>query len=198
MLIGLIGIVILIVSVVLHEVSHGVVADRLGDPTARYAGRLTLNPLRHLDPVGSVILPAVLVVSGAPFVFGWAKPVPFNPRYLRHRRWGPALVGLAGPATNLVLAVLAGLLIRWDVAGGTFPVMVVVINLVLAVFNLLPVPPLDGSRLVAALLPPAYLQWYARLEGAGILIAIVLVYALGGYILGPPVRVLFRLITGSG
>lgn len=192
------GIAILIVSVVLHEVSHGVVADRLGDPTARLAGRLTLNPLKHLDPMGSVIIPATLVLSGAPFVFGWAKPVPYNPRYLRYGRLGPALVGIAGPLSNLGIALLVGLLIRAGALDGPIAVTVVVVNLVLAVFNLIPIPPMDGSRLLAAFLPVAGLRLYARLERGGILVAIAIVYLFGGYILGPPVRFLFRLITGLG
>ncbi len=192
------GIVILIVSVVLHEVSHGVVADRLGDPTARLAGRLTLNPLKHVDPMGSVIIPAALVLSGAPFVFGWAKPVPYNPRYLRYGRFGTALVGIAGPITNLGIALVVGLLIRAGALDGPIAVAVVIVNLVLAVFNLIPIPPMDGSRVLAAFLPLAGLRLYARLERGGILVALALVYLLGGYILGPPVRFLFRLFTGLG
>ena len=192
------GIAILIISVVLHEVSHGAVADRLGDPTARLAGRLTLNPLKHLDPMGSVIIPATLALSGSPFVFGWAKPVPYNPHYLRYGRLGPALVGIAGPLTNLGIALAVGLLIRAGALDGPIAVAVVIINLVLAVFNLIPIPPMDGSRLLAAFLPVAALRLYAQLERGGILVALALVYLLGGYILGPPVRFLFRAITGLG
>jgi Zn-dependent protease len=189
---------VLIVSVVLHEVSHGAVAARLGDPTARLAGRLTLNPLKHLDPVGSVLLPVVLVVTGAPFVFGWAKPVPYDPRYFRSPRWGAALVGAAGPAMNMLLALAAGLAIRSGAVDGPLVYAVVVVNLVLAVFNLLPVPPLDGSKLLYPVLPIPALRAYLSLERFGILIAVGLVYLLGGHILSPPVRMLFRIITGAG
>ena len=191
-------ITILIMSVVLHEVSHGVVADRLGDPTARAAGRLTLNPIKHLDPVGSVVVPLALILSGTSFIFGWAKPVPYNPYYLRDRRWGPALVGMAGPLTNVSLAVVFGLAIRSGTLTGPVPQAIVVINLVLAVFNLIPIPPLDGSKLMYALLPAGLVSAYARLEPYGIVVAIGLVYFLGGYILSPPVRMLFRLLTGLG
>ncbi len=189
-------IAVLIVSVVLHELAHGIVADRLGDPTARLAGRLTLNPLPHLDPVGSVLLPAALAVSGSSFLFGWAKPVPFNPIYLRDGRWGPALVGLAGPAANVLLAVLAGLGLRSGMPGAPVLHAVVVINLVLAVFNLIPIPPLDGSRLVSPMLPRALRVAYARLERVGIVVVLGLVYFLGGRILSVPVRFLYRAVTG--
>jgi Zn-dependent protease len=200
-----VSILVLVVSVVVHELSHGVVADRLGDPTARYAGRLTLNPLKHLDPLGSILVPLTLVVSGAPFVFGWAKPVPYNPYNLSDRRWGPALVGLAGPLSNVSLAVVFGLAIRWGNVEGPFlqalgPVFVLIIfiNLVLALFNLIPIPPLDGSKLVYALLPAGYLRAYARLEAFGFIIVIGLLYFFGGQILSRPVTLLFRLITGIG
>jgi Zn-dependent protease len=200
----LLPIVILIASVVLHELAHGVVAERLGDPTARNAGRLTLNPLKHLDPVGSLLVPLALVVStGGTFVFGWAKPVPYNPYYFRDRQWGPALVGLAGPLSNVVLALLFGLAIRWGLLYGHVPqllggvfVAVVVINLVLAVFNLIPIPPLDGSKLMYALLPRRYIPAYAQLETFGFVVVLGLVYFLGGHVLSRPVMLLFRLITG--
>ena len=201
----ILSILILVVSVVVHEVSHGVVADRLGDPTARFAGRLTLNPLKHLDPLGSILVPLTLVVSGAPFVFGWAKPVPYNPYNLSDRRWGPALVGLAGPLSNISLAVLFGLAIRWGDTGGPFLqalgpifVLIIFINLVLALFNLIPIPPLDGSKLVYALLPARYLRAYAQLETFGFIIVIGLLYVFGGQLLSRPVTLLFRLITGIG
>lgn len=193
-----IPVTILVVSVVLHELSHGLVADRLGDPTARFAGRLTMNPLKHLDPVGSVLIPLLLVASGTSFIFGWAKPVPYNPRYLRSRRWGSALVGAAGPAANVGLALLFGFGIRAGFLQGQIAYLVVLINLVLAVFNMLPIPPLDGSKLVYAFLPAAHLRLYAQLEPVGIIVVVGLVYFLGGYILSPPVLLLFRLITGLG
>jgi len=204
-MITIISILVLVVSVVLHELSHGIVADRLGDPTARYAGRLTLNPLKHLDPVGSFLVPLSLIVSGAPFVFGWAKPVPYNPYNLSDRRWGPALVGLAGPLSNVGVAVLFGLMIRLGAVYrpfietlGTLMVLIVFTNLVLALFNLIPIPPLDGSKLVYALLPVKYLRAYARIEAFGFIIVIGLLYFCGSYLLSWPVALAFRLITGVG
>jgi Zn-dependent protease len=189
-------IAILVVSVVLHELAHGLVADRLGDPTARLAGRLTLNPLPHLDPVGSVLLPAALAVSGSSFLFGWAKPVPFNPLHLRDRRWGPALVGVAGPLANVLLAAVAALGVRHGVPGTPVLQAVVVINLVLAVFNLIPIPPLDGSRLVSPVLPRELRRVFARVERVGMVLVVGLVYFYGGRILSPPVRFLYRALTG--
>jgi Zn-dependent protease len=200
----LVPILVLIMSVVLHELSHGVAAARLGDPTARLAGRLTLNPLKHLDPLGSVLLPAVLVVSGAPFVFGWAKPVPYDPRFLRGGKWGPAMVGAAGPCANVAIALTAGLAFRWGATSGALsPVLgnllvtVIVINLVLAVFNLIPVPPLDGSKLLYAVLPREAALAVAQFERYGFVIVIGLVYFFGSELLGRPVLFLFRWITGS-
>ncbi len=153
-------IVILIMSVVIHEVSHGFAAYVLGDPTAKLAGRLTLNPLPHLDPLGSVIIPIILIILPSPFLFGWAKPVPFNPYNLKGGRWGPAYVALAGPASNIVIALFFSIVIRMaGPAGFASPALlqlsgiVVLLNLVLAMFNLIPVPPLDGSKLLFAALP---------------------------------------------
>jgi Zn-dependent protease len=144
-------IAVIICSLIVHEVMHGVAADKLGDPTARYAGRLTLNPLPHLDLFGSIILPILLSLTPGGFLFGWAKPVPYNPYNLfRAPSWGEAIVAGAGPASNLALALLAGLLIRLqifpDIAGVLM--YVVVINVSLMLLNLIPVPPLDGSKLV--------------------------------------------------
>lgn len=149
----------LIVSVVIHEVSHGFVADFLGDPTARLAGRLTLNPLRHLDFVGSFLVPAILVMLGG-LVFGWAKPVPYNPYNLRAGRFGPAYVAAAGPAANLLIAAFFSLLLRFGGGGAFFGpavaplfALIVWINVLLALFNLVPIAPLDGSKILFALLP---------------------------------------------
>lgn len=175
-------------SVILHEVSHGWVANLLGDDTAKRAGRLTLNPLRHVDPFGTVILPLILSFSGVG-AFGYAKPVPVNPRRLRNPRQHSLYVSLAGPATNVVLALLAALLLRsqWDVRAYGFvdamPLAAQVLfwlgfmNVILAVFNLLPIPPLDGSALVERVLPrrwwPTWLKF--RQWGFGILLLLVFV-----------------------
>src|SRR3989338_6489790 len=109
----IIGIVIVILSIILHEAAHGYVADWLGDPTARYSGRLTLNPLPHIDPVGSVLIPGILALTSSPFLIGWAKPVPYNPYNLRNQRWGEAMVAIAGPATNILLAVFFAMILRF-------------------------------------------------------------------------------------
>ncbi len=142
-------------SVMLHELAHGYVADRLGDPTARLAGRLTFNPLAHLDWVGSVLVPGLLLLSGSGFLFGWAKPVPINPANLPDETFDEVKVALAGPLTNLALAIGAALIVRLLPSGflADWLVGVVQLNVVLALFNLVPIPPLDGSRLLAVILP---------------------------------------------
>ena len=150
-------IIILIGSVILHEVAHGWMAYKLGDPTAKLQGRLTLNPMAHLDWVGSVILPALLIFSGAPFVFGWAKPVPFNPFNMKNPKWGGALVAVVGPITNILIALVAALLLQGF--GDLSPLVnyilqgTIITNIALAVFNLVPIPPLDGHHILFAVLP---------------------------------------------
>ena len=153
-------IAILIFSVILHEISHGLMAERLGDPTARLSGRLTLNPIPHLDLWGSFIIPLVLILTNAGFIIGWAKPVPYNPHNLRNKKWGEALVAGAGPAANIGIAVLFSVLLRADAGASFLPasfvaltMSVVFINLLLAFFNLVPIPPLDGSKILASLIP---------------------------------------------
>ncbi|OGZ17461.1 MAG: hypothetical protein A2Z78_00780 [Candidatus Nealsonbacteria bacterium RBG_13_36_15] len=157
-------VVIFIFSVVIHEVSHGAAANLLGDPTAKYAGRLTLNPISHIDPFGSIILPGILIFfsiisGGQGIIFGWAKPVPINPYNFRDQKYGPAKSALAGPGANIVLALIFGLALRFFPVLVTIPgisVMfsyIVFINLLLALFNLLPIPPLDGSHILFTFLP---------------------------------------------
>lgn len=174
-------IALLIVSVILHEVAHGVVARRLGDPTAARAGRLTLNPIPHIDPFGSVLLPAMLAVSGAP-VFGWAKPVPVNPRTFARPTEGMALVAIAGPLTNMALALLAGRLLLPAASGLSATVIwgFGIVNVVLAVFNLLPLPPLDGSRLLPLFLGERGRALFARIEPYGFLIIFALLFVVPG------------------
>ena len=156
-------IAIIMFSAVVHEVMHGVAADRLGDPTARYAGRLTLNPIPHLDAVGSVILPIFLALSQSPFLFGWAKPVPYNPYNLfRAPHWGEAIVAFAGPASNFAIAIVVGFIIRSGMFESLNPVLavIVLVNVMLGIFNLIPIPPLDGSKILPKLLPPGFAEAY--------------------------------------
>lgn len=147
-------ILIIGIAVILHEVAHGYAASLLGDPTARDQGRLTLNPIPHIDLIGTIIIPAFLIITNAGILFGWAKPVPYNPYNLRGR-FGEALVAAAGPATNIALALLFALLFRLFADASAVPLfsMAVGINLFLAFLNLIPVPPLDGSKIVSAFLP---------------------------------------------
>lgn len=155
----ILALIVLILSVIAHEVAHGYAADSLGDPTARLAGRLTLNPLPHIDLMGSLILPALLVLTGSPILFGWAKPVPYNPYNLKNKRWGEALVASAGAATNLFLAILFGLIVRFgatlglDATALSLAATIAFINLFLGLFNLIPFPPLDGFTALRAALP---------------------------------------------
>lgn len=165
-------IAILIFSVVIHEVSHGYCANLLGDPTARLAGRLTLNPIKHLDMVGSIIIPAILIITNAGFIFGWAKPVPYNPYNLRKGgKWAEAMVAVAGPLSNFLLAMIFGLLIRFsvifDFATPAFiqiSGIIVFVNIMLGVFNLIPIYPLDGSKVLAGILPYNLAEKYTRFQ----------------------------------
>ncbi|QSH39241.1 site-2 protease family protein [Candidatus Kaiserbacteria bacterium] len=200
-------IAILIVSVVIHEVSHGFVANWLGDPTARLEGRLTLNPVSHIDPMGSIVLPAILALSSSPFLFGWAKPVPYNPYNLqRGGRWAEALVAGAGPAANVLIALLFSVLIRLDVlpaAAASLAVSIVFLNILLALFNLLPIPPLDGSKVFPQLLPPSLAFQYHRLRmvleqnlflGFGVVIVFILLF---GSWLASLITVITRFLIGA-
>lgn len=165
---------VLILSIVMHEVAHGYMANQLGDPTARLAGRLSPNPLRHIDLMGSVVIPGFLYFAQAPFLFGWAKPVPYNPYNLKApfgiaQKWAEVLVAVAGPATNALLALLfagfAHVAVTWGTisqAEASFIGYVVIMNIMLALFNLIPVPPLDGSKILGAFLPRALAYRYDR------------------------------------
>jgi Zn-dependent protease len=203
----------LVIAIVLHEVSHGWVANAFGDPTARRKGRLSLNPIRHVDPIGTLVLPMILAVSGAP-VFGWAKPVPVIARRMRNPRLHMMLVAMAGPGMNLVLAVLAALaiaLLRWAQPGEGLGwyflfanlVNFLAINVFLAVFNLLPIPPFDGSHVVEGLLPRPLAAGYARLGRFGLPLLLVLLVALPmlspnldvvRWVVVPPVMLLLNLL----
>lgn len=200
---AILSFIILIISIILHEVSHGYAANALGDPTARLSGRLTLNPVPHIDPMGSVILPALLVFSGSPVFFGWAKPVPYNPYNLTHRRWGEALVALAGSATNLLLALIFGLLVRFGLglspAALSFAAIIAFVNLFLGLFNLIPFPPLDGFTALRSALPWRFSRGLTSFEhqmrGAGVL-SLVLFLVLFSYVFATPFYQLVLWIFG--
>ena len=170
----IIGIIILVFSAILHEIAHGFVAEKLGDPTARIAGRLTLNPLPHIDPIMSIAVPLLLIFSGSPLIFGAAKPVPVNPLMLRDGRKDIALVALAGPLTNLALACIGALLIhllRFSSPDITAILLLVIkFNLALGFLNLIPIPPLDGSKFFSIILPERTAQQYFALAPFGIFI----------------------------
>jgi len=192
-----ISLVVLIVSVMVHEIAHGYVAYRLGDPTAKLAGRLTLNPLAHIDPVGSILVP--IVTSFAGFTFGWAKPVPYNPYNLQAGKWGPALVAAAGPLSNLAIAIVLGLFLRFGLITGPFvflATLVVFVNIILALFNLIPVAPLDGSGVLFALLPYR-LRYVENFMQQNYLLLLIAVLFFGGNLLTFVAARVFWLITGS-
>jgi len=190
---GLLALIILIFSAILHEVAHGFVADKLGDPTARLMGRLTLNPQKHIDPMMSIFLPLILIMSGSPVIFGAAKPVPVDPFNLKEGRKDVAIVSLAGPLTNIIIAVAGAIAIRLLnvqpsqllLALSPFLVLITKINLLLAIFNLLPIPPLDGSKVFALLLPEKDANTYLSFGSIGFFIIFaLLLFPIGGFSLG--------------
>lgn len=194
-------IIILIVSVVIHEISHGYVAELFGDDTARRAGRLTLNPLKHLDMFGSIILPLLLVILQSPFLLGWAKPVPYNPLNLSNRKWGTFWVSAAGVLANFFIAIFFGILLRFLVSGGA-PAQaifilssIVLMNLGLGIFNLIPIPPLDGSKLLFSVLPDSAYPTLVFLERYSLIILVAFVFLLSSYLF-PVMSYLYTLITG--
>ena len=187
-------ILILLFSIIVHEVSHGATAYALGDDTAKNEGRLTLNPLPHIDPVGTILLPLFIG-------FGWAKPVPYNPYNLRNQKWGPFLVGIAGPASNIIIAVIFGLLFRFSDIFSlpekflTIIASITILNLGLALFNLIPIPPLDGSKIFSLLLPEKEANTYMSLGSVGFMILFfLLMFPVAGFSLG---EVIFSLLTFS-
>ena len=198
------SIIVLIYSAIIHEYMHGWMAERLGDDTAKNEGRLTLNPIPHIDINGSIILPAILIMSGAPFLFGWAKPVPYNPNNLRDRIYGGAKVALAGPLANLIMALFFGMVLRAifmfepvfvNQMMVTFLVIIVQINLLLMVFNLLPIPPLDGSKVIMPFLPYHWKIRFLKMEQYGFFLVLAFVIFGFQYII-PVINFLFGLIVG--
>jgi Zn-dependent protease len=198
-------IVILIMSIVIHEVCHGFMAKRFGDNTALYAGRLTLNPIPHLDIFGSIILPIILYISHTPFLFGWAKPVPYNPENLTDKKWGTIAVAAAGVLANFGIAIIFGLSIRFLPI--VFPVLsfsepfyfitstIVIVNLALGLFNLVPIPPLDGSKIILNLLPSYFDKFRDLVEQYGFILLLIFIVYFSD-ILSPILRYLFSIVTG--
>lgn len=207
----ILSIVILIISVILHELSHGYMADRLGDPTARLQGRLTLNPLKHIDPIGTVVVPIVLfIVTQGSTTFGWAKPVPYNPYNLKNKRQGEFLIAAAGPGSNLLIALVFGTILRFVASGITDAASaasmtpfitvvsyIVIINIILAVFNLIPLPPLDGSKLLFSILPHQYGRVRMIMEQYAPIFVLIVVFFLW-QVVAPVIPWVFQLFTGVG
>jgi len=215
------SIAILILSVVVHEVSHGYIAYLLGDPTAKRAGRLSMNPLKHLDLTGSFIVPLMLVLLKSSFVFGWAKPVPYNPYNLKNQKWGPGLVAVSGPLSNFLIAGVFGLVslflpldqtVKTEIglaavngaaifgAGYApalfyFSSMVVWINVFLGIFNLIPIPPLDGSKVLFSFLPYKWTNAQIFLEKYGFFILIFFLFSFSSILL-PVISFLFKSFLG--
>ncbi len=200
-MIQLFSIIVLIFSAIIHEYMHGWMAERMGDDTAKDRGRLTLNPLVHIDIFGSIILPLLLVVSGSGVIFGWAKPVPVNPNNLSDKKWGMAKVSLAGPLGNLIIAVVLSILFR--VFAGMFSpvlsgliILAVFINLILMVFNLMPIPPLDGSKILAAFLPYSWQIKFMKFERYGMFFLIAFMFIAFDIIM-PVVSAFMSLLVGN-
>ena len=204
---GLFYFIIFIFSVVIHEVCHGAMAYQLGDPTAKYAGRLTLNPISHIDPIGSIFLPLLLILGRSPFLIGWAKPVPINPYNFKDQKYGQAKSAAAGPAANIIIALFFGLLLRFLPFSAiqnsqtfvNFFIYIVQINLILALFNLVPIPPLDGSHILFTFLPYSMEKMKLFLSRWGMIILLILIFWVPGFfsILIQMVNVIFKFIVGA-
>lgn len=190
--------IIIIPSAIIHEYAHGWMADRLGDPTARYAGRLTIDPRSHIDLWGTILMPLFLfAITGGRFLFAYAKPVPYNPYNLKNQKWGPALVGVAGPAANFLLAAAFAVLARAlpPSTFSSFLGIIVYANILLMVFNLLPFPPLDGSKILYAVLPDSAYKVKQFLDRYGFVILLFFVFFLFELI-SPIIRGLFNWLVG--
>ncbi len=203
-IITIFSLIVLLFSVIIHELAHGYVAYYLGDPTAKYQGRLTLNPIKHLDPFGSAILPLLLFISQSPILVGWAKPVPINPYNFKDQKWGTLKVSIAGPICNIILAVFFGLLIRFIpfsffiASPGLLIIFsfIVHINIILAIFNLVPIPPLDGSWILFKFIPDRFANLKIFLQQYGLFILIFFIFFGGLQGLGVITEYFFHLITG--
>ena len=205
---GIFYVLVLIMSVVVHEFAHGYTAYLFGDNTARHQGRLTLNPIKHIDLFGSILLPLLLILSNSSFLIGWAKPVPYNPDNLRNPKYSKMLVAISGILVNIFLAVVFGLIIRFGTVFGRPPYMadptlpfykiatiIVTLNLVLALFNLVPIPPLDGSKVLFSFLPPRYRHIENFMEKWGFAILLFFLIFIWQYFT-PLIYMAFSLITG--
>lgn len=196
---ALFQITVLIFSAVIHEVSHGAMANHLGDPTAKNLGRLTLNPIKHLEVFGSFLFPLLTYLgSGGSFLFGWAKPVPYNPLFLRDPKRGAAYIAAAGPLANFSVALILGIVLRVAPLPDAFTMaleVIIYINILLGVFNLVPIPPLDGSKLLFAALSERHAAIERFLEQNGMIILLLFIF-FGFQFLMPVIRVLFRLFSG--
>lgn len=194
-------VIILVMSIVIHEVSHGFMAEYFGDDTARNAGRLTLNPIPHLDMFGSILLPAILVLSHSPFLFGWAKPVPYNPNNLSNKKWGTIAVASAGVLANLLIAIIFGIIIRLSSGIALqsnfyfITSVIVIVNLALAIFNLVPIPPLDGSKILFSFLPESAFSFIIAYEQYSLILLLVFIVFFSDYLF-PILAFLFHLVTG--
>jgi Zn-dependent protease len=194
-------VVVLLFSIIIHEIAHGYVALLNGDPTARMLGRITLNPIPHIDPVGSILLPVLLLLSQSSFLIGWAKPVPVNPLNFRNYRWGEFAVSAAGPVSNLVLAAIFSVVLRLGLENPGLTQLAyygVSINIILALFNLIPIPPLDGSHILALVLPRELARLYSYLQPVGFILILILFYTgILGVILMPIYRQIALIMLGG-
>jgi Zn-dependent protease len=194
--------IVLIFSIIVHEVAHGIIAEREGDPTARLQGRITLNPLKHIDIFGSIVLPLILILSNAGVVVGWAKPVPYNPENVENGRKSVAKVAIAGIIVNLSIAIVFGLLIRIGMSQGVLSQsmvelasIVVLVNTVLALFNAIPLPPLDGFNFLSSVLPYRYVLYIEPLQRYGMILLIVFIF-FGWRVVAPLAFNFYTLLTG--
>ena len=202
--ISIFQLIVLIFSVIIHEVSHGFVANKLGDSTAKDAGRLTLNPIKHIDPFGSVLLPLLLYVIGSPVLFGWARPVPFNPNNLKNPKKDGGFIALSGPVSNFSVAIIFAILLK--IAGmfsffaipalSIFLNIIILVNVVLGIFNFVPIAPLDGSKVLYALLPKGTERFQAVWEQYGMFILLFFIF-FGFQLIVPIVMAVYHLLGGT-